>query len=401
MSHNIRHEYNTIFLLLGLGFLANYATFFFDFLHYLLYLCSVLIWVFMLPYVTKSAKRNSIFSTLRLYFIFLIIYGVLNGNYYKYIIFDIHIYTSLIFLTYFSNKLTHNQTHYKLPLFFAKFLFIGVPLSIILFIMYGSINFNPALRSLVDNDDLSSGIFLSPILIATILVPFVNDMKRLQKYIVLLANTMVLIFGVFTATRSFVVISLIAFFSLSKLQLKIKKEMIYSFLIIFIIVEVFYSSDNKWISLIQTNIEYTIARFDKESDYTSGRDTEVEGLFTEFSFMELIFGRGAGAEQKFGFWEGISASDSHGINFTHFGFLNLILKGGFILLFLVYGLSFYSLIILFRYGERKYFFVVLIYLVLEMSHTLFTNYFFVIFLWSSISYALQLKTSDNSKNIDY
>jgi hypothetical protein len=347
-------------------------------------------------------KKTIIFYILLAYIVFLICLGILNGNFYKYIFFDIHIYASLVFLTFFSRDSSVTEHYDKIPKLFAKLLIISIPVASILFILFGSFNLKDTLgRSLLNNMnlDFDEKMFMAPIIIAPLIVPFVNRMSRSLKYIVLFANTLVLIYGAITATRSVIIVSLIAFLSIINIRLKIKENRLYLILISVIVLTVFSITNKKVNTLIRSKIDFAISRFEFKGTFTNGRNTEVEGLFKEYNTFELIFGRGAGAEQKFGFWKTKLKPQEHGINFTHFGFLYLILKGGFILLFIVYGLALYSLYILFRRGERPYFFVILIYLVYELSHTQFINYFYLLFLWLGISYALNL--SMYKQNINF
>jgi hypothetical protein len=290
----------------------------------------------------------------------------------------------------------------KIPYLFAKLLIISIPVTLSLFIIYGSLDINNLIaRSLLngENSSLDEKMFLAPIIIAPLLVPFIRKMKNYLKFIVLLANSLVLIYGILTATRSFIAISLLSYLSIIKFPIitNINTNKLIIILSLTFITSILIFSNEKLHSFFNDRMEYTVARFNKKNDFTSGRNTEVEGLLKEFSKSELLFGRGAGAENKFGFWKDKLLSDQLGPNFTHFGFLYFILKGGFIMLFIVYGIAIYSMIVLFRHGERKYFFVILIYLTYEVSHTQFTNYFYVLFLWLSISCAFHIRMNKLEK----
>jgi hypothetical protein len=396
MKYILRLNNSVIYFLLAIAFVANFLSYVYDPLHYISYLCEILIWIFMLPHFFKVNRNTDIFYIVLFYFIFLIIRGIVNGNYYKYILFDIHVYTSIVFLTFFNDKLSVNETSRKIPEFFTKMMIISIPVSFILFILFGSLNIGDALgeRSLMADakSALNQGMFIAPLLIAPFLVPFVREMKPGSRFLALSANALVLVYGIFTSTRGIIAISGIAFLSLINFKISINKKTLFSALFLITALVIFLTFNQKINNEIRVKIDYSIARFKAKNNFTSGRMSEVQGLFEEFSTTELFFGRGAGAEQKFGFWKEHPAPGPHGINFTHFGFLHLILKGGFILLLLVYGLAIYSAVVLFWKGERKYFFVILLYLVIEVSHTQFINYFYVLFLWISISYALRIRT---------
>jgi len=400
MNYTLRLNDNRLYYLLAIAFITDYLQYLFDPFHYISYICEFFICIIMLPYFFRLKRHTLIFYLILYYFIFLIFRGLFYGNFYKYIIFDIHIYTSIVFLTYFNNSLLLNRFYSKLPELFAKLLIISSPIVFFTFFLFGAFNLDdPHARSFLKDQDsnLNSSMFLAPIMIAPLLVPFVKELKRSLKYIVLLANALIFIYGMLTASRGLVVISILSYLSLITWQRIFKKSTIFLILLLSVFIAVVSISKGNINSLISSKFDYTIARFVMEDNFATGRETEVAGLFDEFSRSELIFGRGSGAEQKFGFWKDSPAPGEHGINFAHFGFLHLILKGGFILLIFVYGLALYSLIVLYHHGEKKYFFVILIYLTAELSHTQFINYFYLIFLWASISLALRL-TINNKKS---
>jgi hypothetical protein len=254
---------------------------------------------------------------------------------------------------------------------------------------------NLASRSLTgdNNSKIDDSLIISPLILAPFIMPFIGNMKTYLKFNVLLANMLLLFFGVLTATRSYILITIIALISLVNFKKLIGFKPIGYVFLFFIFFLFFVDTEFYKNSILAEQLSFVQNRFNIEGDISNGRISEVDGLFLDFNYVEIILGRGAGAEQKFGFWEEISGSQEHGINFTHFGFLNLILKGGVLLLFIIYGMAFYSLLIFIKYGEKKYFFVTLIYLVAELSHTLFINYFTVLFLWLAISLAIQLAIS--------
>lgn len=400
MKYIVRLNNSVIYYLLAIAFISNFLSYVYDPIHYISYLSEVLIWAFMLPHFFRVNRNTYIFYIVFFYFIFLIFRGIYNGNYYKYILFDAHVYTSIVFLTFFNDDLPVSKNFKAIPEFFTKMMIISIPAALILFLLYGSLNLGDALgmRSLLadEKSELNQGMFIAPLLIAPFLVPFVREMKPRLRYLALTANVLVLLYGIFTSTRGIIAISVLAFLSLVNFKTSINKKTILAILFVLVGLTLFSTLNKKINNAIRAKVEFSIARFRARNNFTAGRMSEVQGLFEEFSTTELIFGRGAGAEQKFGFWKTHPAPGPHGINFTHFGFLNLILKGGFIMLLLVYGLAIYSLFVLFRKGDRKYFFAILIYLLIELSHTQFVNYFYVLFLWISISYALRIKNETRS-----
>lgn len=384
--------------LLAIAFITNTLKVLFDTLHYISYISWLSIVLLMLPHYRKIRKSTISFYIVFIYLLFLIIRGVLFSNYIPYLLFDISIYSSIVFLTYF--KYNYNNFYSLIPILFAKLLILSVCFVLIIVVFYSDFS-NLATRSLTgeSNSLVDDSWIIGPLIIAPFIVPFIGLMKTYLKFIVLFANLLLMLFGILTATRSYIIITIIAFLSLIRFnKFSITKLFFFGFggLIIFLF---FFNSDYYKNSILSDQINFVENRFDMEGDISNGRSSEVEGLFSEFSFSEILFGRGAGAEQKFGFWKDIRGSKEHGINFTHFGFLNLILKGGVLLLLLIYGMVIYSLITFIKYGEIRYFFVLLIYLIAELSHTLFINYFAVLFLWLSISLSIQLRLKTTTNKI--
>lgn len=210
---------------------------------------------------------------------------------------------------------------------------------------------------------------------------------------VVISTFTLFIFGVFSATRSIVIVSLFGFIAL---VYQYKKNLSKFLFFISFIILLFYTL-SQFITedispFFDSKFEYLISRFLSGENITSGRDSELKGLFEEFSPTEFLLGRGAGGSQEFGFWKQVGTVGNLGIPFTHFGFLNLILKGGFPLLIFVYGMALRSMIILWRKGEKEYSFVILIFLISEISHTKFNDPFYMIFLWTSISYSLKISS---------
>jgi len=388
--------------LIAISFLVSLLQTVFYPIHYLTYICSAFLCIVMIPHYHRLNKQTLIFRFILIYFCFLLIRGVLSGNFINYIIFDLNIYTAVIFIAFFVNVELTKNTYTQFPVLFAKLLLISIPFFFFIFLHFGNLSLGDEFaRSLFDEDNSSIDrmAFIIPLSMAPLLVPFINDMKPSLKYVVIFASILYLLTGILTATRSVILINLISYLPLLSFKRLLKNKILIIIISSSIFVLIVLFSGTEIFSLLGNRLDYTFLRFSKESDYSSGRDTEVKGLFKEFNSFDLVFGRGTGAEQKFGFWKDIKTNmNEHGVNYTHFGFLYFILKGGFILLFIVYGLAFYSLFVLFRNGERKYFTVILLYLVAETSFTQFINYFYVLFLWVSISLALRLSINSKSNN---
>jgi hypothetical protein len=319
--------------------------------------------------------------------------GFWLNNYLPYTLHDIYVWSFCAFVLFFRYDWTTIEYKNKLPDLFARLLFFSLPFTVIIFFQY--------LNSDLDiiNRELTTGIngkaIYQPILFAPMLMPFILDFNKIQKTVVLASNVFLLIIGILSATRILIIVPLLGF---ATLLFQYKKNMFIKTILILFLTFIFMNAVIKLLSeplyfYFSNKIEYTILRFALDENISTNRDTEVEGLFKNFTTTEFFIGRGAGGSHIFGFWETMGTIKNLGVPFTHFGFLNLILKGGFPLLIIVYGLAIGGMISLWRKGERRYFFVILIYLVYEISHSQFNNPFYMIFLWTGIGYSLQYKRS--------
>ena len=221
-----RQKNKHIFRLLAVSYIANIAKYFYDPLHYVSYVCFGLIFILMFPQYNRHRKSTKWFYVLLSYLTFLVIRGGLSGNFSNYLFYDITIYTSLIFLTYFPDNSNHD-TYVHLPNLFAKLLLLSISFVLIIFFYFGNLE-NVALRNLlgVDNALVDDSWLIGPLIIAPFVVPFVDEMKRGYKYVVLMANLLLLSYGVLTATRTYVVICMIAFLSLFSFKRIISKKVI-------------------------------------------------------------------------------------------------------------------------------------------------------------------------------
>jgi hypothetical protein len=207
-------------------------------------------------------------------------------------------------------------------------------------------------------------------------------------------------FGILSATRGAVVLPLLGLATLvfQARRTTITKLIKVVFFITLLSMIAFASIPQTEKEFVLDKSSYLVSRFEINEKLTGGRNTEAEDLFKTFTITEWIFGRGAGGSHEFGFWQLIGTPGNLGIPFTHFGFLNLLLKGGLPLLLIVYGVAVWAMFFLWQRGDRRYFFMILLYLVFELSHTRFNDPFFMILFWISISYSLQLKSTLKNSN---
>lgn len=402
VSNNSTNKFNkypgALFVILAFIFLLNIAEFVFEGLRYLQYFLTLILIITLILKRPLKGKNFNYFILILSYFIVLIVRGILKDNYLPYTLNDIYVWSLCVFILFFSSPFSLSYYRIRIPELFAKLLYFALPFTLIIIVMHGSFDSNITTRQIVGGN-LNEKAIYQPLLLSPLLMPFVSQFRKNLRYIVILSNFVLLLLGVLSATRVVFIVPLFGFFSLLFMRKKNRiSKLITSFAIVVLLIYIgSLILPEKSTAFFTDKFDYLLSRFEMGEKITSGRDTEFIGLFTNFSTLEFILGRGAGGSQAFGFWEQIGTVGNLGVPFTHFGFLNLILKGGFPLLILVYGLAIWSMVFLWRKGKREYSFVILFFLIYEISHTKFNDPFYMIFLWVSISYSLQLSTVSKIK----
>tara|TARA_R110001606_G_scaffold378557_4_gene538286 strand:- start:37 stop:1242 length:1206 start_codon:yes stop_codon:yes gene_type:complete len=378
-----------ISLLIVVLFIAAFFDFLFSGLRYIQYALTPALTLVILFFFSKKGKGLNMFRWLVILFIILFIRGLLRDNYNKYILGDIISFSFSVFILFFNSNSIFYYLKDKIPILMAKLLIIFIPLSLFAFLKYGNIS-SGTTRALISDGNINEKVLYYPILFAPLLLPFMFDMKLYLKVTIIFANLLLILFGIMTATRGMFAMPIIAFLLVFVLQKKISiKRIILLCSMLFVFFQFVLVENN---TLFNEKVDYLFSRIEDKKDVSGGRNSEIYDLFKEFNITEFIIGRGAGGTQKFGFWKEIDTTLNLGANMGHYGFTHLLLKGGFLLLFTIYGLALWSIINLYRRGDRKFMIVILIYLMFEISHNQFNNLAFLLLFWISISYSLKLSS---------
>jgi hypothetical protein len=137
------------------------------------------------------------------------------------------------------------------------------------------------------------------------------------------------------------------------------------FFSIFIILFILYQ-----IPILSSSVKYLIYRLLYGEEYIgASRMEEVTEIFKHLNLRQLIYGKGLGGANNY--W--IFSGDLHGVNTVHIGWMHLILKGGVLLLCLIYGRLFYAIKIMWKNNTRPYCIILIAFLLTEFSHTNFNS----------------------------
>jgi len=321
--------------------------------------------------------------------------GILRQNFISYYLQDLVAFSMITFILVFNRT---NPDVFPLVLIkvFSTLLFIGV---IVFLISLLNTKFILTTTRFERSAAISFMIFnpsetITLVHFGPILIFFHKYLKRWQNLIALLSCLSILAFGFLTATRVTIVIALfpILYYAWSLTRKNLLKFSLLVSLIFFPLVFLYFNFSHSPV------FKSTILRFEISENYTSYRTDEFDGFVKEYKSYEYAFGRGLGGAHYYGIWKDFS--HIYGMNMAHFGFLHLFLKGGLILLIFIYFIDIRAIIRLI--GRRNkdplaipFLFVILMFIIYEISHTRFLDSYYLIFLFSAISYSLNPNEAPN------
>ena len=345
-------------------YIFDALTYYFLFLRPFLYPLRLILIIDIISNIKYSTRSQKISVTIFFcLFMLALIIGLIKGNYDVYLLTDIFTFSLFLFLSFDSSNF--NRTYEDL----IDKIKIIQPICILITIYF-------IYKTGFSVGDLGHRVIFDRLLIS----PFAlsNSRKDLS---VLASVVLMLIIGLMTLTKSVVLISLFALcINLFLRELSYKKIIFVVIIgILFFSITIYYLNIN-----IENQINSLLFRLDVD-DITSGRSTELERYFEYSTLEELIFGRGLGGSHNYADW---SWNFEHGVPFCHYGFLNLIMKGGFIYLIILYITIVRSMSIMYRRKMIGGIFVLLLYFIMDFGHTIFSTYPLVLFLFATISYGL-------------
>jgi hypothetical protein len=270
----------------------------------------------------------------------------------------------------------------------SYWLVIGLPLSWYFILKLG---LQPAAelgaRAVFSNTIGISGpdyLIRTPIEFSFFLIVFLPYIKNTLKIIVVLSLITYFIFGVFTATRTPILLSLLSIivtFIFNRNYFKRKLFIIISIISIFSVIVVIKFFNFEIIKLAFNN---SYVRF-TESKLISSREEEKNLYLNSITPTELWIGKGLGGANQTGMWR----RNPRGIAMIHRGDINLIMKGGIVFLIIFILIISTSFITLYRYNHfGKYLMAIIaFYLLFELGHTLWGDFIMQIFLFLCISFA--------------
>ncbi len=386
--------YRTITLELYLFLIVNFAFLLsivikYDIKTFVYAIVGVTYIVYLTRNINKPQINKNFFFFYMSYLLALLIFGAIRNNFTSYIYADLFSFGAIIFI-FISGKF--NRLY-----FFTRILpKIGVIINatILVFVVIYLIFYNTTIASIEGGRGLDdvTGKIMSPKQLmygSLLLYPLsIYVEKRRDKLIYDISIILFIFFSLAMASRGSTVVAIIVFaltiFERRGVSVKLKSFISFkTFQIIGVMIIVLIVAYQ--IPKIGSAIDYLSYRFTSdEKSIGADRTEETEAILTHLSVDQLIFGKGLGASNIYWIFENVE----NGVNNVHYGWMFLILKGGIVFLIFVYGKILLAILKLWNSKYLKpYCFTLLAFTFLEFSHTMFTSFYLISFVFIALGAA--------------
>jgi len=320
--------------------------------------------------------------------IFFTIWGIIHGNNYDSIIEDVLSFSPIILL-FIEKQSIKVDLDKRLSGYLANSLLFLIPISFLIF-KYMNYGVGTMLTTRFNYDESTKlALFapIIPILFAPYLLFFFEGLNKKQRYLIHSAIILTALMGIVTLSRSVVIYPLISyllyyghnFFSLTFRPFKFLQ---WTVLILLFGIAVFQSGIIQR-SGIEDSLEGIIQRTNQQSDLSSGRfDETANYLNQDLDISEYLFGRGMGGHKV------RKDSDPYigGVNMMHIGPSHVFLKGGIILLLILYIPAFLAIIKFWKTPNYPISLILLLFLIGNVQTTSWSWSITLFFYWYGISY---------------
>jgi hypothetical protein len=328
-----------------------------------------------------------------------LILGFSNGNWINFIILDFLSFCLLINI-YLIDQNNYKYISLKIVNLFSLLIFLAFICGIYFTIVNGfqvSTDVYQRLSFEEDTFDGSTKSLFYTTQISILLLPFLKFVNKKRKYFIILGCLFFIIINFLGLSRANILASLVSILITLYIYFKYSKNF---FVIRFILLFSIFTAISTLIYLNNSNtFNNSYSLFSQriinisEDDF---RDVEEDNYFSSISKLELLFGKGMGAANKFTY----NKISDRGIMMLHRGENNIIMKGGILLLILFYGSAFKSLYNLIKSKDiysDSWAAVIIVYLVLERGHQQFSSPFMLLLFCIGISYGLVIPLKKQKK----
>jgi len=279
----------------------------------------------------------------------------------------------------------------RLPNFLANSLFIMLPISFAIFVY---MDYKPgSMFGGRFNYDTSTNLHLFapfiPLSSAPYLLFYLDKLNRKQELIVHCSMICIILMGIMTLSRSVVLVGLLPYLLRYGYRYIIQIRP-FVILIILIILSLLYSEKYLTVFTKKIGLEDSFAgviertqRQYESNNLSSGRLEEVEDyLGQDLSFFEYVFGRGMGGHK-------VRDDDDRytgGINMMHIGIFHVFLKGGILLVLVLYAPILLAILKFWKTPDYHISLILLFFLSGNLISTTWSWSFNLFFYWYGISF---------------
>jgi hypothetical protein len=353
------------------------------------YIVNILFFICLFIYYRPVLSK--IFLGMFLIAVFLTMWGIISGNQPISIAGDFVIFSPLILL-FFYNRQINNDLITRIPNFLANSLFIMLPISFAIFVY---MDYKPGSMLIGRfNYDVSTKLHLFapiiPLMSAPYLIFFLDKLNKKQELLIHCSMICIILMGIMTLSKSIILACLIPYLLRYGYKYLIQKIRPFKVLIILIILSLFYSGNYLTVFTKKIGLEYSFTgviertqRQYESNTFSSGRVKEVEDYFSQdLSFFEYMFGRGMGGHKV------RDDADPHvgGINLMHFGIFHLFLKGGILLVLVLYVPIFLAILRFWKTPDYHISLILIYFLCVDAMTTSWGWSFSLFFYWYGISF---------------
>ena len=328
--------------------------------------------------------------------IFLTFWGAIRGNDFNSIIEDLMSFSPLILL-FISNQSIKSDLNARLPIYLANSLLFLLPLSLVIFkyMDYGIGNMNTVRFAYDESTNLAFFSPVVPLLFAAYLVFFFDKLNKRQKWLIHIAMIFIALMGIITLSKSVILGSFIpyllyygykylgsAFRPIKFLKLA---------LLVFLIGITISQSGIIERSGLGIAIEGVILRSTiqiDDGDISSGRLGETESYLNQnLDFFEYLFGRGMGGHKVRNDYDPYIG----GINMMHIGPVHAFLKGGILLVLILYIPAFLAIARFWKTPDYHISLILIFFLIGNFQTTTWSWSISLFFYWYGISFYYRSK----------
>jgi hypothetical protein len=319
----------------------------------------------------------------------LTIWGIILGNDYISIIEDVFSLSPLILLFIEKEKFKLDLKN-RLPFFLVNSLYFLIPLSLLIFnymdYQIGGLSTKRFDYNVATKLSLFGPIL--PIIFGPTLIFFIDLYNKKQKALVFISMSIIMIMGIITLSKSVILTPIIYLFLfygykifVNKKVRQLPKAIILIVFAGFLLIQFNVFEKIGLANAVVDSIERSAIQ-NQNSSFSSGRVEEtIAYLNQDLTFLEHLIGRGLGGRKV----RNNSNDYVGGINMLHFGPSHVFMKGGIILVLVLYLPLFFAV---FRFWNTPNYYISLILISFFLANIQTTNWSWGIgtfFYWYGIS----------------